>query len=109
MSAPPNLPAALFRHAAFSYEPRPPAVALDLAIQAAGLVPVPMSGEGKRESARFWVEIEGEDLRVTELSPPGSAAIETPETPPEDLVALAERVQAEIQGPLRKSPREIVV
>jgi hypothetical protein len=96
-------------HAAFSYAPRPPAVALDLAIQAAGLVPVPVSvpvhGEGKGEGTRFWVEMEGEEPRVTELSPPGSAI----ETPPEDLVALAERVQAEIRGPLRKSPREVVV
>src|SRR5215210_5730753 len=149
MSAPPNLPAALFRHAAagreepwlfraegwdwrwhswgevagwvsawaerlsglpagahaaFSYAPRPPAVALDLAIQAAGLVPVPVSGD--REGAEFWVEIEGEELRVSELASRGPAAFETP---PEDLVALAERVQAEIHGPLRKSPREIVV
>src|SRR5215210_482815 len=125
MSAPPNLPAALFRHAAagreepwlfraegwdwrwhswgevagwvsawaerlsalpagsrtaFSYAPHPRAVALDLAIQAAGLVPAPMSGE--REGAGFWVEIEGEELRVSELSPAGSAAFETP-----DLIA----------------------
>jgi len=151
MSAPQNLPAALFRHAAagreepwlfraegwdwrwhswgevagwvsawserlstlpagsraaFSYVSRPAEVALDLAIQAAGLVPVPASGVREGGGARFWVEIEGEELRVAELGSPGSATIETP---PENLVALAERVQAEIRGPLRKSPREIVV
>jgi acyl-CoA synthetase (AMP-forming)/AMP-acid ligase II len=154
MSAPSNLPAALFHHAAagreepwlfraegwdwrwhswgevagwvsawaerlsglpagsraaFSYAPHPRDVALDLALQAAGLVPVPVSVpmNGGREGcgARFWVEIAGEELRVTELSPAGSAALETPP----DLIGLAERVQAEIRGALRKSTREIVV
>jgi hypothetical protein len=98
-----RLPAA--SRAAFSYAPRPPAIFLDLAIQAAGLVPVPVSGPVTgTPAASHWVEIEGEALKVTELSPVIPLNTEFP-----DPIALASRVQAEIQTSPRKGQREIVV
>ncbi|HKI02961.1 MAG TPA: hypothetical protein VKK31_13380 [Thermoanaerobaculia bacterium] len=103
---------------AFSYAPRPVAVALDLAIQAAGLVPVPVSGPAEGRDALFWVEIEGEAgipapegmeiVRVgipSKVSPIGGVVERTGGGWEE----MAERVQAEIGMPLRKGLREIVV
>lgn len=85
----------------FSCTALPEAVILDLAVQAAGLVPVPVSGpvpEG-------W----GERFEIDPPSPgplfqrsPGEAAMP-------DLAAMAERVQAEIGPPPRQGAREIVV
>jgi hypothetical protein len=102
-----HLPAA--SRAAFSYAPRPPAIFLDLAIQAAGLVPVPVSGPANDPpDASFWIEIEGEALKVTELAPAIPFNSESP-----DPIALAAQVQAEIQAeiqePPRKGSREIVI
>jgi len=101
-----GLPAA--SRAAFSYAPRPPAIFLDLAIQAAGLVPVPVSMPSSdppdARGASHWIEIEGEALTVTELSSSIPLNSDFP-----DPMALASRVQAEIQEPRRKGSREIVV
>lgn len=106
---------------AFSYAPRPQAVALDLAIQAAGLVSVPVSGEREGGEAGFWAEVEGEEVRVIEPSPPaplsrgeernagGGVVAGNEERTAAELMEVVERVQGEIQGPLRKSPREILV
>jgi len=102
-----RLPAA--SRAAFSYAPRPPAVFLDLAIQAAGLVPVPVSGPASHPpGAGFWIEIEGEALKVTELARAIPQKI-SPDSDFPDPMALAARVQAEIQAPPRQGSREIVV
>lgn len=84
----------------FSYTALPEAVILDLAIQAAGLASVPVSGS----VPKGW----GERFEIDPPSPvplfhrsPGEGAMP-------DLAAIAERVQAEI-GPPRKGSREIVV
>jgi hypothetical protein len=109
-----RLPAA--SRAAFSYAPRPPAIFLDLAIQAAGLVPVPVSiPVSNPPDAGFWVEIEGEGLKVTELSDPqfiSPKSLPNPfvdPIPSFDPIMMAKRVQAEIQEPPRKDSREIVI
>jgi hypothetical protein len=84
----------------FSYTALPEAVILDLAIQAAGLVPVPVSGpvpEGWGE--RF------------EIDPPAPAPLFhrfSGDAARPDPVAMAERVQAEI-GTSPKGSREILV
>jgi hypothetical protein len=110
---------------AFSYAPRPAALALDLAIQAAGLVSVPVSGGALplRIEDLVWAEPAGDpagerpDLGKVERVPlpawedessssfhrerqPGSALIELPEgwhdLDQEDLIAAADRVQSEV-------------
>jgi hypothetical protein len=89
-------------HVSFSYTALPEIVILDLAIQAAGMVPVPVS----RPVAADW----GEAFVIDPPSPvplfhrpPGGAMAG------EDWAALAERVQVEIGPPLRAGSREIVV
>jgi hypothetical protein len=103
---------------AFSYAPRPVAVALDLAIQAAGLVSVPVSGERDRRGARFWVEVEGEAVRVMETSTSdslsrrdagGGVVVRNEERTAVEMMEIAAMVQQEITEPLRKGSREIVV
>ena len=87
-------------HVSFSYTALPEAVILDLAIQAAGLVPVPVSApvpEGWGE--RF------------DLDPPAPGPLfhQSPgEGAMPDWAAMAERVQAEIGAPPKRT-REIVV
>lgn len=87
-------------HVSFSYTALPEAVILDLAIQAAGLVSVPVSGpvpEGWGE--RFEID----------PSPPGPLSYRSPgDFAMPDPAAMAERVQAEI-GPSPEGSREIVV
>lgn len=90
----------------FPFTAQPDLVILDLAIQAAGLVPVPASGPVSED----W----GEAFSIDPPSPvplfhrPSEDAMAR-----EDWGALAERVQAEIgpplRAPLREESREIVV
>ncbi len=109
--------------AAFLYAPRPESVALDLAIQGAGLVSVPVSGEAMK-GTYTWVEVEGEGGGVRfEASPPplsreergdsGGAVVviggAQVEVRAEELMGMAERVQAEIAPARRAGEREIVV
>ncbi len=85
----------------FSYTAIPETVILDLAIQAAGLVSVPVSGpvaEGWGE----WFEIDPPSSVPLFHRPPGDGAMP-------DLAAMAEQVQAQIDPPPRQRPREIVV
>lgn len=89
-------------HVSFSYTALPEAVILDLAIQAAGLVSVPVSGP----VAEGWgerLDLDPPALGPLFHRPAGDAGM------PADLVAMAERVQAEIGPPPRQGSREIVV
>lgn len=107
---------------AFEWVPRPRAVALDLAVQAAGLVSVPVvdPAEARRRGARAWAGpgapegIEAvalpdwDDPREPDLPdrPAGGVLVETSEISQEELAAAAERIRAEI-GEGRE--RDIVV
>lgn len=107
--------------AAFLYRARPEAVVLDLALQMAGLVSVPVSGERETiaEWGCAWVEIEGDGLRF-EVSPPspsllspGGVVVGIGGNPVEigavELMGMAERVQGEIAPSRRAGEREIAV
>jgi hypothetical protein len=83
--------------AAFSYDARPESVILDLAIQAAGLVPAPNGG---REDA-FWIERRGLEIEISPCSHPPLSGWTGAET-----VVAAEGLQEEIGG---TGEREIVV
>lgn len=85
----------------FSYTAVPEAVILDLAVQAAGLVSVPVSGP----VAEGW----GERLEIDPPSPVPLFHHPPGDTEMPDLAAMAERVQAEIGPPPRQGSREIVV
>ncbi|HYX26662.1 MAG TPA: hypothetical protein VFC23_21090 [Thermoanaerobaculia bacterium] len=108
--------------AAFLYIPRPEAVALDLAIQGAGLVSVPVSGD--REAVAEWgcrwiepsqwEEEQGRKGRArTDKVDQGGAVVVVGGAPVEvgaaELVEVAARVQAEITPARRTGKREIVV
>lgn len=118
---------------AFADLPRPTTVVLDLAVQAAGLVAVPARNEGDLEGCRIWVDLETdpdsgapagiERLRLPAFDASGVGAGLVParaggvvvrreghavELSQPDLIALAERVQAEIPPP-PKPVREILV
>lgn len=73
--------------AAFQYDARPESVILDLAIQAAGLVPAP---NGEREDA-FWIERRGLEIEITPGSHPPLSGWTGAE-----IVAAGERLQGEI-------------
>ena len=107
---------------AFHWQPRPQAVALDLAIQAAGLLSVPVTDLADAKQARAWAGPTGtagpEGLEHVSLPPwdaakpgdlpdrpAGGALVEGREVSQEDLVAEAERWQERIGG----KGREIVV
>ena len=107
---------------AFLWNPRPPAVALDLAIQAAGLVSVPVTDLAKLKGARAWAGPGGtagpeglehvslpswDSARAADLPdrPAGGVLVEGREVGQEELVAAAERMQESIGG----EGREIVV
>lgn len=86
---------------AFTWIPRPQAVALDLAIQAAGLVSDPSGGLGV-------ADLPAPDELEWELPdrPAGGVVAETREISQEELIAAAERIQGVVgQG----QGREIVV
>ena len=85
----------------FPFTAQPDIVILDLAIQAAGLVPVPVSGPVLED----W----GEPFSIDPSSPVPLFRRPPEDTPAEDWGALADRVQAEIGPPLRKGSREIAV
>jgi hypothetical protein len=85
--------------AAFHYDARPESVILDLAIQAAGLVPAP---GGRREDA-FWIERRGLEI---EPSPPAPLSTPPPGRTMAEIVAAGERLRREIGESER---REIVV
>ncbi|MFL6233560.1 MAG: hypothetical protein ACJ76N_10540 [Thermoanaerobaculia bacterium] len=86
--------------AAFRYDARPESVILDLAIQAAGLVPAPNGG---REDS-WWIERQGLEI---ETSPPASLSSRPPSGwTVAEIVAAGERLLGEI-GETGK--REIVV
>lgn len=106
---------------AFLWNPHPPAVALDLAIQAAGLVSVPVtdSARARERGARAWAGPAGtagpEGLEHVSLPswdreaklperPAGGVMVERVVTQ-EELVAAAERLRQAIGG----GGREIVV
>jgi hypothetical protein len=88
----------------FSYTALPEAVILDLAIQAAGLVPVPVSGLVPGLVPESW----GERFEIDPPAPIPLFHRSPGEGPMPDLAAMAERVQAEIGAP-PKGSREIVV
>ena len=117
---------------AFAGQPRPEAVVLDLAIQAAGLVSAPARDEGDLEGCRIWADPETdsaapaglERLRLPTfdashvgagLAPARKAgsviarregrAVELSQA---DLIALADRIQAQIPPP-SKPARDILV
>jgi hypothetical protein len=102
--------------AAFRDRSHPESVVLDLAIQAAGLVSVPVSRE--RGEAEAWIEVEGDEIRISPpvvtpsppLGSPGGAVVRTAGTDVEwtaaEMVALGERLRGEI---CEVSGREIVV
>lgn len=116
---------------AFADQPRPEAVLLDLAVQAAGLVAVPARDEGDLEGCRIWSDVETdpdsgapaglERLRLpasgegTGLVPTRAAgsvvarregrAVELSQA---DLIALTDRIQEQIPPP-PKPVREILV
>jgi hypothetical protein len=83
--------------AAFRYDARPESVILDLAIQAAGLVPVP----GGRREGDFWIEIERGEIKISSCSHPTTAGWTDAE-----IVAMGERLQEEIG---ETGERDIVV
>ncbi len=100
--------------AAFQYSPRPEAIVLDLAIQAAGLMSVPVSGERERvaEWGCRWVEVVGDGVRFEASPPPlsrgergdlGGAVVmiggNLVEVREGELLEMAERVQEEITLP----------
>lgn len=117
---------------AFAGQPRPAAIVLDLAIQAAGLVSVPARSEEDLEGCRVWAAPEADSEAPAGLEPlrlptsdasvvgaglvPARAAggvIARREGNPvelsqADLIALADRIQAQIP-PLPKPVREILV
>lgn len=83
--------------AAFLYDARPESVILDLAIQAAGLVPVP----GGRREGDVWVEIEGGEVKTSPCSHSTTAGWTAAE-----IAAVGERLQGLI-GETKE--RDIVV
>ncbi len=83
--------------AAFRYDARPESVILDLAIQAAGLVPVP----GERPEGDFWIEIEGGEFEISPCSHLTTAGWTAAE-----IVAAGGRLQEEIG---ETGERDIVV
>lgn len=114
---------------AFADQPRPETVILDLAIQAAGLVSVPARREGDLEGCQVWADLSPdsgapaglERLRLpafgegTGLVPdraPGSVIARREghavELSQEDLLALADRIQAQIPPP-PKPLRDVLV
>ncbi|HKV08463.1 MAG TPA: hypothetical protein VJ725_10010 [Thermoanaerobaculia bacterium] len=117
---------------AFADPPRPAAIVLDLAIQAAGLVAVPARNEGDLEGCRLWAAPEADSGAPAGLEPlqlptfdasyvgeglvPSRAAggvVARREGHPvelsqSDLLALADRIQAQIPPP-PKPVREILV
>lgn len=120
---------------AFADRPHPSAVALDLAVQAAGLMAVPVRDAKDLEGVgcRVWADVDsGPDpgapsglerlrlpawegsgeARFPEKHPAGGVVVRREGSPVElsqpDLIALAERIQAEIPPPPRPV-REILV
>jgi hypothetical protein len=83
--------------AAFRYDARPESVILDLAIQAAGLVPAPNGG---REDS-FWIERRDLEIEISPCSHPTTAGWTGAE-----IVAAGERLQGVIG---ETGEREIVV
>lgn len=83
--------------AAFRYGARPESVILDLAVQAAGLVPV----LGERREGDFWIEIEGSGIKVSACSQPSTAGWTA-----EEIAAAGERLRGEIG---EAGERDIVV
>lgn len=90
---------------AFQWVPRPSAVVLDLAIQAAGLVSVPVS-EPVEETRDLRDARDVRDLRDFPDRPAGGVAVAGRTVPQQELIAVAERIQ-EAVGQSRE--REIVV
>jgi len=105
-SLPPGTPTA------FEWVPRPQAVALDLAIQAAGLVSVPVTdpAEAPGRGARRWakdIKDEKDSKDGKDLPEAGGVVVAGPRVvSQEEMVAAAERIQ-ETAGSGRE--REIVV
>ena len=89
---------------AFRYCSDPSSVVLDLAIQAAGFLPVPVADPGTRREGDAWIDFAGNELRLR----PGDGATEEVAGIDTALAAAAERVGAAI-GPAPKGKREIVV
>jgi hypothetical protein len=91
----------------FPYRPGPESIALDLGIQGAGLVSAPSSPGGPGERL-------GEEGRGDEgLGREGGAVVVVDGSPVEvglaELMAMADRIQAEIAPARRAEEREIVV
>jgi hypothetical protein len=99
--------------ATFHDRSHPETVVLDVAIQAAGLVSVPMSGE--RGDAEAWIEIEGGEIRISppvvpRLEKTGGVAVRIGDADvvwtSVELVAAGERLRGDIG---EAEGREIVV
>lgn len=116
---------------AFADQPRPATVLLDLAVQAAGLVAVPARDERDLEGCRIWADVEtdpdsgapaglerlrlpasGEGTGLVPAREAGGVAARRDASAVElsqaDLIALADRIQAQIPPP-PKPVREILV
>lgn len=89
---------------AFRYCSDPSSVILDLSIQAAGFVSVPVQDPAKRRADEAWIDFQGNELRL-QL---GEGAGVDAAGKDAELVATAERV-GEAIGPAPKKHREIVV
>ncbi len=90
--------------AAFHDRSHPDTVVLDLAIQAAGLVSVPVSGE--RGDAEAWIEIENGEIKISPPASPSPGSSGSALTRIAELVAAGERLRGEIG---EAGSREIVV